>query len=185
MAGLVRRRESLLMCVRGLFGAVALGFAYYLVPMDQSFSTDTVVGLVLGLLGITVLLVWQAHQILRSTQPRLRAAEALLTTIPLFLFLFSTVYYLLERSSSGSFSEQMTRTDALYFTVTVFSTVGFGDITARSEAARVLTTSQMILDLLLIGVAARVLLGAVQEGMRRRSGGGRGSDPPDLPPPPI
>jgi small-conductance mechanosensitive channel len=173
------------MCVRGLLGALGLGVAYYLLPMDQPFSDETVAGLVLGLLGITLLLAWQVRQILRSRRPRLRAAEALLTTIPLFLFLFSAVYYLLERSSSGNFSEQMTRTDALYFTVTVFSTVGFGDITARSEAARVLTTGQMIGDLLLIGVAARVLLGAVQEGIRRQSGGDRGPDPPGPPPPPT
>ncbi|MFC6599743.1 potassium channel family protein [Kitasatospora paranensis] len=172
------------MSVRGLLGAIGLGVVYYLVPMDQPFSDETVVGLVLGLLGITLLVAWQVRQILRSRRPRLRAAEALLTTIPLFLFLFSTVYYLLERSSSGSFSEQMTRTDALYFTVTVFSTVGFGDITARSEVARVLTTGQMLGDLLLIGVAAKVLLGAVQEGMRRQSGSAPGSDPPGPPPPP-
>jgi voltage-gated potassium channel len=30
-----------------------------------------------------------------------------------------------------SIGAPLTRTDALYFTVTVFSTVGFGDITAK------------------------------------------------------
>jgi hypothetical protein len=41
----------------------------------------------------------------------------------------------------------LTRTDALYFTVTVFSTVGFGDITAASQSARLVVTAQMLLDL--------------------------------------
>jgi hypothetical protein len=34
----------------------------------------------------------------------------------------------MERASAASFTEPLTRTDALYFSVTVFSTVGFGDI---------------------------------------------------------
>jgi voltage-gated potassium channel len=39
----------------------------------------------------------------------------------------------------------MTHTDALYFTVTVFATVGFGDITARTDTARLLVTVQITL----------------------------------------
>ena len=42
--------------------------------------------------------------------------------------------------SASNFSEPLTRTGALYFTVTVFSTVGFGDITAKTEAARLVVT---------------------------------------------
>jgi len=38
-----------------------------------------------------------------------------------------------------------------YFTVTVFSTVGFGDITAKTEAARLVVTGQMIVDLVASG----------------------------------
>jgi hypothetical protein len=47
------------------------------------------------------------------------------------------------------FAGPLTRTDALYFTVTVFPTVGFGDITARSETARIVVTGQMIADLVI------------------------------------
>ncbi len=43
----------------------------------------------------------------------------------------------------------------------MFSTVGFGDITAKTEAARLVVTSQMIADLLIIGLGIRVILGAV------------------------
>jgi len=61
----------------------------------------------------------------------------------------------------------MTRTNALYFTVTVFATVGFGDITANAEAARLLVTGQMILDLIIIGVGARVIVGAITRGRHK------------------
>ena len=60
------------------------------------------------------------------------------------------------------------RTDALYFTVTVFSTVGFGDITAKSETARIVLIVQMLADLAFLGAGVRVLLGAVQRRRERR-----------------
>jgi hypothetical protein len=75
----------------------------------------------------------------------------------------------MERASAVAFTQRLTRTDALYFSVTVFSTVGFGDITARSEPARVVVIFQMLGDLALLGAGARVLLGAVQRGRDRRS----------------
>jgi len=80
----------------------------------------------------------------------------------------------MERASAASFTEPLTRTDALYFTVTVFSTVGFGDITAKSETARVVLIVQMLADLAFLGAGIRVLLGAVQRG--RGQGPGTGDD---------
>ena len=96
--------------------------------------------------------------------------------LPLFLLLFASTYFVMERASPASFTQPLTRTDALYFTVTVFSTVGFGDITAKSETARVVLIIQMLADLALLGAGIRVLLGAVQRGRERRSQ--TGDDPP-------
>jgi hypothetical protein len=62
----------------------------------------------------------------------------------------------------------MTRTGALYLTVTVFATVGFGDLTAKTEAARLVVTGQMITDLIILGLGARVIVGAVTRGRQRR-----------------
>ena len=59
----------------------------------------------------------------------------------------------MERASAASFTQPLTRTDALYFTVTVFSTVGFGDITAKSEAARIVLIVQMLADLAALSAA--------------------------------
>jgi Ion channel len=101
----------------------------------------------------------------------------LAVSVPLFVLSFSTVYYLMERTASSSFTEAMTRLDALYFTVTVLSTVGFGDIAARSEVARAVTTAQMLGDLVLVGLVVRVLLNAVQTGLASRSDT-RAEDPP-------
>jgi len=49
----------------------------------------------------------------------------------------------------------------------VFATVGFGDISPVSEVARVLTTLQMVGDLVLIGLVLRIFVVAVNHGRRR------------------
>jgi hypothetical protein len=89
--------------------------------------------------------------------------------LPFYLLLFASTYFVMERASAASFTEPLTRTDALYFSVTVFSTVGFGDIAPRSEAARIVLIVEMLGDLALLGAGARLLLGAVRRGQERRS----------------
>ena len=60
--------------------------------------------------------------------------------------------------------------DALYLTVTVFSTVGFGDISAASQPGRILVTIQMILNLIVLGAGVRLLTGAVKRGRDSHEG---------------
>ena len=100
--------------------------------------------------------------------------------VPFFLLIFASAYFLMARAQASSFTEPLTRTDALYFTVTVFATVGFGDIAPTTQLTRIVTMFQMIADLLVLGVLLRVVLGAVKLGQQRRSGGGAdsGAEPP-------
>ncbi|MFJ1709093.1 potassium channel family protein [Kitasatospora sp. NPDC088346] len=170
--------------------ATGLVTAYYLIPMDKPYSATTVVALVLGLLAVSALLVWQTRSVSRSPYPRLRAVAALATVLPLLLLLFATSYFLLERSRPGSFTESLSRSDAVYFTVTVFSTVGFGDIAPKTGAARSTAVLQMLADVFLVGVIAHVMLEAVRRGLDRRvkSGGQQqnaGPAAPDRPDGPV
>jgi voltage-gated potassium channel len=48
--------------------------------------------------------------------------------------------------------------------LTVLATVGFGDITATSQSARVLVMVQMVLDLVILGLGVQVFRGADQVG---------------------
>jgi len=64
--------------------------------------------------------------------------------------------------TAGNFSEPRTPTNALYFTVTVSPTVGFGDVTAKTGAARLVVTGQMIVDLVTIGLAVKVIVASSQ-----------------------
>ena len=150
---------------------------YYLAPLDHSARWLAIAMLVIGLAALIGLVAYQVRAISGSRYPGLRALEALATCFPLFVLLFASTYVVMAAISAGSFSQPMTHTDALYFTVTVFATVGFGDITAKTDAARLLVTGQMIIDLIILGLGARVILGAVSRG-RQRQPRNNGATPP-------
>ena len=156
--------------LRALGSAVALVAIYYLLPLDHSARWVAIAMLMIGLVALFGLIAYQVRAIVTSPFPVLRAVEALAISLPLFLLLFASTYVVLAALAHGSFNQPMNHTNALYFTVTVFATVGFGDITAQTETARLLVTGQMITDLIILGLGARVILGAVQRGRQRQPG---------------
>jgi voltage-gated potassium channel len=170
-----RRRLVTVRLLRALVVSVTVLVLYFTLPLTGKATTDTTVALSVGLLAVAAILAWQIRAITRSPYPRLRAIEATATSFPLFLVLFAVTHYLIDSQVPGSYSQAMTRLDAFYFTVTVFTTVGFGDITAVSQTARTVTTVQMLSDLVLVGLIVQVLLRAVKVGLRRRGA------PDDLP----
>jgi voltage-gated potassium channel len=156
-----RRRLIVLALARTALTVVAVLVLYYVLPLDRGFHPRTLVALFLGLVAFAALVTWQVRGILRSSAPALRAVESVALTVPLFLVVFAAVYVVLAQTDPGSFTEPLTRTDSLYFVVTVFATVGFGDISPVTELARAMVTVQMVCDLLLIGLVLRVFLTAV------------------------
>jgi voltage-gated potassium channel len=174
-----RRRLIFRAVLRSVLVATVLVVLYYLLPLDRPLDSDTAVRLLIGLLVFAGVMVWHVRAIAGSPYPGLRAGEALGMIIPLYLVLFASTYFVMERTSAASFTQPLTRTDALYFTVTVFSTVGFGDITAKSETARIVLIVQMLADLAVLGAGARVLLGAVHRGQQQRPDTGDDTGPAD------
>jgi hypothetical protein len=137
--------------------------------VDHGADLATVIGLVLGALALFVIIVWQVRQIIRSEHPSTRAVEALAFTVPLYILLFATTYFLMAHAQPASFGAPLTRTDAMYFSSAVFTTVGFGDVAAKSQGARLIVTSQMWLDLVILGLVARVVVNAVKLGQQRHA----------------
>jgi hypothetical protein len=137
-------------------------------PIQDLQGVHLAVSLSVGVAVLVAVIVLQVRAITRSRYPGLRAVEALALTAPLFLVMYATAYLVLAQDDAANFStHQLTRTDSLYFTLTVFSTVGFGDITATSQSARVLVMVQMVLDLAILGLGVQVYRGAVSMGRRR------------------
>jgi hypothetical protein len=153
--------------LRSLATAVVLVALYYLLPLDRIPSLPLGVLLAIELVVLLAVASWQVRSIIGAKYPAVRAIGALATSVPVFLLLFAAAYFLMAKTSPASFTDHLTRTDALYFTVTTFSTVGYGDISAVSESARLVVTVQMILDLLILGLGIRVFTQAVQLGRQR------------------
>ena len=142
--------------------------------MNEELQLSAVIRLVVGLVVFAGVVTWEVRSILRSRYPGVQAVQALAVAAPLFLLVFASTYFLMSGGGWANFNERMTRTDALYFTVTTFATVGYGDIVATSQPARVIVTVQMILDLLILGLGLRALLGAVKMGRQRKAGADTG-----------
>jgi voltage-gated potassium channel len=158
------RRGLILLGLARAFGVtIVLVVLYYVAPLHLMTSVPAWTSLTLALLVLTAVAAYQVRAILRSHRPAIRGIEAVAVTVPLFLILFAAAYFLVSQADSANFSQSpLTRTDTLYFTVTTFATVGFGDIAATSQLARALVTVQMILDLIVLGAVIRVFIGAVQ-----------------------
>jgi voltage-gated potassium channel Kch len=153
---------------RGLLRAAAtaavLVALYYVLPLDRRSDAYVYVELIIGFGLFVGMVAWQVEAIVRSEYPAIRATQALASATALFLLLFASTYYILSIDDPQTFTEHLSRSDALYFTVTIFSTVGFGDISAQQETARLIVVTQMLLDLVILGLGIQVILGAVRRG---------------------
>jgi voltage-gated potassium channel len=165
-----RRRLVAIGLLRSSATTIALIAAYYLLPLDRLSGVSLAVSLAVGLLALTGIAAYQVRAIIRHPHSAVRAIEALAITVPSFLLLFAATYFLMAQAHTDNFNvHSLTRTDSLYFTITVFATVGFGDISATSQAARIAVMAQMILDLLVLGLLVKVFLNAVQLGREQQA----------------
>jgi hypothetical protein len=154
--------------VRAVLTTTGLIALYFVMPITDRWSGSVVARLAIGMLVFAALVGWQVRAVLRSDHPGLRTLEGLAAAIPLFLLVFASAYLLVADVEPDAFSERLSKTDALYFTVTVFSTVGFGDITPTTAPTRIMVMIQMVADLIVIGLVVHVMLGAVKVRIQQR-----------------
>jgi len=178
LAGLedFERRHVFLTGLRAAATGLLVLVVYFTVPVSTKPHTTVAVRLGVGLAFFVAVLAYEVRAILRSDRPMLRATDAMALVIPVFIVVFAWVYLTMSLSAPHAFSEPLNRTAALYFTVTVFSTVGLGDIAPVSQAARVVVTTQMVADLIVIAVVVRLIFSAA-----RGSAGARARTAPSEP----
>lgn len=153
--------------VRASLKVAALLALYFLGPLAPRLDAPNLILLLAALVGVAVLVVAQVRSVIESPVPSIRAVEALAATVTLLVLVFAAAYFLISESQPAAFTEPLTRADALYFAMTVFSTVGFGDITAVTESARLLVVGQIAVDLAVLGAGVRVFVAAARIGRQR------------------
>lgn len=161
------RHETL----RSVAAFVAVILFYYAVPVRELESTGRWVLSVVGLLVAVALLGWAiAHQVKRQLRAGDQTAvrvQSLLLLLYVVVPMFALGYFIIQIQTGDQFADLNTKTDALYFTMTTLATVGYGDVHATGQVARLLVTIQVAFNLVFIGALVSVLSAQV----RRRAQG--------------
>jgi hypothetical protein len=131
---------------------------------------------------IAPLTVRRVRAVVTSDQPVLEAIQAVVLLLTVLVFGFAGVIVALD-GRGDQFVGLDTKIDAVYFTVTTLSTVGYGDVHAVGQTARLVVTLQILFNLAFVAVAVRVLVGAAQRRVAERSATGDGDQPADAPAP--
>lgn len=163
------RRLVVLAVVRITLSVAALFAAYFLIPTRSDDGGSLWAWLVLELSVFAVIVGVQVPAIVNARNPVLRAVETVAILVPVYLLIFARIYLANSLADPSAFTEPLDVVKALYFTVTVFATVGFGDIVAQTDSMRLLVTLQMLLNLIVVGVVIRLLVSAARRGVARRA----------------
>ncbi|HEX6874057.1 MAG TPA: potassium channel family protein [Nocardioidaceae bacterium] len=152
---------------------LALLVAYFAWPVHQR-GAGLVASILLTLVAVGILGWAIAVQVRRHLLDDEKAEfPTLVTLLGVVVVVFAFGYYRLEVIDPGQMSGLRTKTDSLYFTVQMLTTVGLGDVYAAGQLARQLVLVQMVFDIVFVAAAGSMVVGKVREHMRpgREAGG--------------
>jgi len=143
-----------------LRNALTLGGAvlfYYFVPVgDEEHPIWRWTLFIVGLALLSYLIIRQLmNQLAAGPDPGVRVRSLIILLYPVVV-LFALTYYIVQTTDPTQFESLETRTDALYYTVITLGTVGYGDVHAAGQMARVISMIQVAFDLVVIGALIAV-----------------------------
>jgi voltage-gated potassium channel len=144
---------------------VLIGLAlavYFVVPVVLD-DEDLALRLVFGVLCLLVLAASVIWQVVLHVEDKDRTVDGLLVALVVAVLVFALAFYRLATANPGQVVGLETRIDALYFTMTMLLTVGFGDIHAEGQAARVLVLIAMVFNVVVIATAVTTLSSRVRQ----------------------
>jgi voltage-gated potassium channel len=152
-----RTRRGRHLWVRPVLSFVGLLVVYYGFPADLDAPRGVIV---LGLLAVgagVALLGWtmvkELQQLRRGEDSRGTVALAML--LMLLVVSFSATFFLLQRASPDELVGLHSRTDALYFTLSTMTTVGYGDVHAEGQVARGLVCTLIVFSVVVVASLVR------------------------------
>lgn len=124
----------------------------------------------IGTIGLALLAIAQIRRMARSSPESEQHVRlvGVLSLVYIATCFFALAYYLLATNEPGQFDGLRTRTDALYYSVVTLGTVGYGDVHAVGQAARVATTVHVAFNLVVIGTLLAVTSSLLADRLRDR-----------------
>lgn len=173
-------RRPLVHAVSSIAAIVVVGgTAYAVVPMRGRFGWIGAVAAVAVLLLLAPLTLRRARSVAASDRPVADAVVAIAFLLTVLVLGFASAYVVLADHRDQVVGIE-TKLDAVYFTLTTLSTVGFGDVHATGQAARFVVSLQVVVDVAFLALAVRLLTGiaSVRRTARPGPAGGGGSRGP-------
>jgi hypothetical protein len=149
---------------------------YYVAPVEPGIAGAQLALRIVGVVVAGLLITWL---IVRQVSRQVAAADeaplaGLVTALVGGVAFFALADFLTAVTDPGQFVELETKTDALYFTLSTLTTVGYGDVHAAGQVARGVVAVQLVFNVLVIATGASVL--SRQIGARARAR--RSAEPP-------
>jgi voltage-gated potassium channel len=173
-----RRSQVRDAAVAGLL-ILAAGAVYFLLPVPGKMQkTSWEILFACGVVVLGCLIVLAIRRLMRAGEDvRVRGLVLLLCLTVLFFSYFDVSLAALP----GQFADLNTKVDSLYFNISTLATVGFGDVHAAGQLARVAVTVQVVFNLVFLGTAVGIISGMLRARANRRlaeSGQGEGRKGP-------
>lgn len=148
-----------------------LGFIlvlYFLAPVSSDPPTQIAVRGMLGVILLGGLAAGLRAQLRLAALDGDRRVDGLVAAIVTVLVAFAYAFYAMEIHEPHQVEGLHTRVDALYFAASTMLTVGYGDVHATGQAARIVVLIQMIFDVVFVATAASLLTSKVRRVAEQR-----------------
>ncbi|PGH45913.1 Ion channel [Micromonospora sediminicola] len=163
------RRRAVAACVLMLVG-------YFLVPVEADPNGLRLAlrsaGTLLLVAVVAFLVTGQVRRQLTREQPTGREEDRALTRLAVALIagllVFALADYVVADTRPGEFVGLHTRIDALYFALATLTTIGYGDVHAQGQIARVAVCAQMVFSIGVVATGASVVVRQMTQRSGRR-----------------
>lgn len=148
------RRARLRHALLNLLAVVTATGVYFALPLGVFGETATWAFAGVFAAGMLLVAVAIARQV-RHYRSGSTAVTGLITALCLAVLFFASVYFGLSAHRPAEIAQLRTELDALYFALSITSTVGFGDVHATGQLARAAVSAHLGFNLLFLGAAVR------------------------------
>jgi voltage-gated potassium channel Kch len=160
---------------RAAAACALLLLAYFLVPVERDPNGLRLAlrsaGTLLLVVIVALLVTGQVRRQLRAAPPtgdtEVRQLIRLAVLLLAGVLVFALADFVVADSRPGQFANLNTRIDALYFALATLTTIGYGDVHAQGQIARLVVCAQMLFSIGVVTTGASIVVKQLTRRPRR------------------